>query len=387
MPIILLSDFENKSIKMTKFIIGLFYLSILTNEGVSQCLNSEQEYKDYFLKNIQTLDPIEGLWDVNSSVTTILYGSRETNDNLHEGIDAIIKVGDNYKLCYMYDKAYSTILFTKTTVNEYYKFKKIWFLYPDRDYNGNAFLSKNNILSYNINLPVDEFGISTDIKHTYVKLFPLESDFIINSPSSGTGFGISNEGLIVTNHHVVDGAQKIFVRGVSGDFTKKYSAKIIIEDKTNDISIIKIDDPSFTGLGTIPYAIKNSQNDVGSSIFVLGYPLRATMGDEIKLTNGIISSKSGFQGDITSYQVSAPVQPGNSGGPLFDDKGDLIGIVNAKHAEAENVSYAIKIFYLNSLIESSSDKIQLPVVNSLLGKSLSDQVKVLKKFVYIIEVN
>jgi S1-C subfamily serine protease len=75
------------------------------------------------------------------------------------------------------------------------------------------------------------------------------------------------------------------------------------------------------------------------------------MGDEVKLTNGIISSKSGFQGDVTSYQITAPVQPGNSGGPLFDDKGNIIGIINAKHVGAENASYAIKASYLMNLID------------------------------------
>ena len=66
------------------------------------------------------------------------------------------------------------------------------------------------------------------------------------------------------------------------------------------------------------------------------------MGDEVKLTNGIISSKTGFQGDVTTYQISVPLQAGNSGGPLFDSKGNVIGIVNAKHLGTENVSYVVK---------------------------------------------
>ncbi len=110
-----------------------------------------------------------------------------------------------------------------------------------------------------------------------------------------------------------------------------YSARVLASDKNNDIAVIQIDDPNFKTLGKIPYVLSDKPIDVGSSIFTLGYPLRSTMGDEIKLTNGIISSKSGFKGDITTYQISAPAQPGNSGGPLFDDNGNLVGIVNAKH--------------------------------------------------------
>jgi len=120
---------------------------------------------------------------------------------------------------------------------------------------------------------------------------------------------------------------------------------------------------------------------------VLGYPLRATMGDEIKLTNGIISSKTGFQGDVTSYQISAPVQPGNSGGPLFNDKGELIGVINAKHAGAENASYAIKSSYLMNLLNLMDSPPVLQKTNTLAGKSLSQQTESVKKFVYIIEIN
>lgn len=168
----------------------------------------------------------------------------------------------------------------------------------------------------------------------YIKLFPAANDDIQTlkiGTSSGTGFAISPNGYIATNHHVIEGGSSISVRGINGDFSKQYSAKVITEDKKNDLAIIKIDDENFTSLGIPPYLIKGKTSEVGTSIFVLGYPLRSSMGDEIKLTNGIISSKSGFQGDITTYQISAPIQPGNSGGPLFKSNGELIGIVNAKH--------------------------------------------------------
>ena len=152
------------------------------------------------------------------------------------------------------------------------------------------------------------------------------------------------------------------------------------------ILILKVSDSETYSLGVIPFNLATSGNDVGTSVFVLGFPLRATMGDEVKLTNGIISSKSGFQGDITSYQISAPVQPGNSGGPLLNQNGELIGIINAKHVGAENVSYAIKCNYLNNLIEQLPIEIILKS-QSLNNKILSEQVKIVKNFIYIVEVN
>jgi S1-C subfamily serine protease len=111
------------------------------------------------------------------------------------------------------------------------------------------------------------------------------------------------------------------------------------------------------------------------------------MGDEIKLTSGIVSSRTGFQGDITSYQISAPVQPGNSGGPLFDSKGNIIGIINAKHIGAENASYAIKANYIISLIQLLPQKPTLQATNALANLPLTKQVEKLKNFVFIIEVN
>ena len=140
-------------------------------------------------------------------------------------------------------------------------------------------------------------------------------------------------------------------------------------------------------MGTIPYIITNRTSDVGSSVFVLGYPLRATMGDEIKLTNGIVSSKSGFQGDITSYQITAPVQPGNSGGPLFDNNGNIIGIINAKHIGAENASYAIKSAYLMNLLDLLPTPPKLQTTSLVAGKPLTQQVKLIRQFIYIIEIN
>lgn len=234
--------------------------------------------------------------------------------------------------------------------------------------------------------------INTDdqINLTWIKLYPTANDLnILNLETpkkvSGSGFALSTDGIIVTNLHVVEGFTSIKVRGVGSNFSRSYKASIIASDFNNDLALIKIQDPDFISFEKIPYSVKTNLATVGESIFVLGYPLRATMGEEIKLTNGIISSRTGFQGNIALYQVSASVQPGNSGGPLFDNQGNLIGIINAKHYGAENVSYAIKSTYLTNLIESLLSPMKLPSLNSLAGKSLSSQVEIIKKFVYIIE--
>lgn len=222
----------------------------------------------------------------------------------------------------------------------------------------------------------------------YLKMYPTSYSTIEKSVSestnwSGTGFALK-DGYIVTNNHVVDGAKSIKVQGIRGSFNIEYSADIVATDKNNDLAIIKINDSRFNGFGAIPYRVKTSVSEVGEDIFVLGYPLTSTMGDEIKLTTGVISSRTGFQGDVSLYQISAPIQPGNSGGPLFDGNGNIIGIVNAKHTEAENVGYAIKTSYLNNLVESTTSVSLLPTTNSISTMNLSNKVKSVKNFVFMI---
>jgi len=224
----------------------------------------------------------------------------------------------------------------------------------------------------------------------YVKMYPTASDNILshsNISASGTGFALSSDGLIITNHHIVENARTIKVRGVNSDFHRSYNAEILVSDRNNDLAIIQIVDSEFETISEIPYAVNTDLSRVGTSVFVLGYPLMASMGEEIKLTNGIISSNTGFQGDINSYQISVPVQPGNSGGPLFNNGGDLIGIVNAKHVDAENVSYAIKSSYLSNLIELLPETPRMPHNNRLKNKPLSDQAEKIQEFVYIIEIS
>ena len=233
--------------------------------------------------------------------------------------------------------------------------------------------------------------ISTDSgaeNDTYIKMYPTGSSGGINpgksSEWSGSGFALK-DGFIVTNYHVIDGAKTILVLGVGGGFGTEYKASVVATDKSNDLALVKIDDYRFNGFGSISYSIKTGMADVGEDVFVLGYPLTTVMGDEIKLTTGVISSRTGFQGDVSSYQISAPIQPGNSGGPLFDSKGNLIGIVNAKISAAENVGYAIKASYLKNLVESYTSSSILPSSNTVSSLSRPNQIKSLKNFVFLIK--
>lgn len=220
----------------------------------------------------------------------------------------------------------------------------------------------------------------------FIKDYPSATEYeqVQKAEWSGTGFAIAN-GYVVTNYHVTTGAKTIFIKGVNGDIEESYKGYVVDSDREHDLAIIKIIDKKFEGFDEIPYCIGKTMPEVGDDVFVLGYPLTETMGKDIKLTDGIISASSGYKGDQSMYQISAAVQPGNSGGPLFDKEGNVIGVVCAKHADAENANYAIKVSYLFSLINSSDLGIKLPEHNNIKSKSLSKKVKIVKPFVYLIE--
>ena len=209
---------------------------------------------------------------------------------------------------------------------------------------------------------------------------------------SGTGFAL-NQGHIVTNYHVVENANTILVKGIKGDFNIEFRAKVVATDKANDIAIIKIDDERFKGFGgSIPYKIKRAMSEVGESVWALGYPMIGTMGEEIKFTDGKISARTGLQGDVSTYQISVPIQPGNSGGPLFDNYGYIVGITSSglnklyseQTIQTENVNYAIKTNYLYNLIESSLPVAVMPQGTAMQGQTLTQKIKLAQNYVLLL---
>ena len=209
-----------------------------------------------------------------------------------------------------------------------------------------------------------------------------------NWAGSGSGFFISRAGHIATNYHVVDGMTKFQVEYYQNGKKYTYPAKVISTDPSNDMAIIRIDHKDYSTIPEIPYKFATKTKEVGTDVFTLGYPLTFIMGEEIKYTRGEISAKSGFQGDIRTYQISVPITNGNSGGPLFDYDGNIVGITSSglRKDIADNVNYAIKSIYLQTLIDACQENIELPTGIDLTGKSKPEIIKALQGFVVLIKV-
>ena len=300
---------------------------------------------------------------------------------------AIDKGYKSYDIYYRRASAYYAAEFYNNAIDDFTKALSYKSTEDAYLYRGLAKLAKNDISG------IDDLKKGGSQGQALVREFEMDNITNPNNNSSsskyiasGTGFFIDPRGYIVTNHHVIEDASGIDVFVTKSGKTSTYKAKSVVVDKSNDLAIIKITDNTFAKLAPVPYTIGSGTKDVGTSVFAMGYPQLSYLGEEIKVTDGIISSKTGYQGDITTYQISAPIQPGNSGGPLFDKNGLLVGITNAGVSELDNVGYAIKVSYMNNLIDASPETIYTPTTNQLQGLSFTEKIKRVSPYVVIIKI-
>jgi len=238
-------------------------------------------------------------------------------------------------------------------------------------------------------------GIISSSDISLMKLYPKikskkeKKSSSVEWAGNGSGIIISKSGYIVTNYHVIEDADDIEVEFLINSELKKFNAEIVQVDKINDLAIIKIFDMDFDGLDTLPYNFNTRTSDVGTKVYAYGYPMALSlMGKEIKVTDGIISAKTGFDGNVTTYQITAPLQGGNSGGPLFDDKGNFLGINSSglKKDIADNVGYTIKSSYVLNLLDILPKTIDLPSNTKLESLPLTEQIKEISKYVVLVKV-
>lgn len=196
---------------------------------------------------------------------------------------------------------------------------------------------------------------------------------------TGTGFAIDAAGYVMTSYHVISDAKSITVSNAK---TPALNMKVVYSNPELDLAVLKVDQDSFGSFGEIPFSVRRSVADPGEKVYTLGFPR-----EDLVFGEGSISSYTGFEGDTAAYQISIPVNPGNSGGPLFDSQGNLIGIISGRNTSAEGASFAIKLRWIvNDLTSNSSEKVNLPVRKNLRNADRASQVKRIKDFVYVVKV-
>lgn len=176
----------------------------------------------------------------------------------------------------------------------------------------------------------------------------------LSGTSTGTAWPVAG-GYAITSNHVVADSETVTLYDIAGH---RLNATVAMRDTVNDLAVLSVSDA-----GSLPPALPLSRapGRLGSNVFTLGYPRVDVLGRTPKLTDGIISSVNGYRDDPGSYQTSVQIQPGNSGGPLLNMEGEVIGIVSSMlgtvSATAEpvvmpNISYAVKVEMLRRLLQS-----------------------------------
>lgn len=197
----------------------------------------------------------------------------------------------------------------------------------------------------------------------------------------GTCFAVNRYGYMVTNYHVIAGADSIYIQNNKGEAFKAVS---VFEDISSDLAVIRIVDSSFRS-NPLPYSLKPAAARLGEEVFSMGFPR-----DEVVYGKGYISAQTGFNGDTIAYQVAIPVNPGYSGAPLLDNRGQIIGIITGKQSASDGIAFAVKSAHLRRLLDEMpkdpSRKGAKLVANSLDGLCREDQVKKLEEYVYMVKV-
>ena len=380
---------------MKNLIITILFFVSLNSFGQFEMQRKNIKYTNYFnqesIKNYwkdsnQEFDDLEGIYEPLGSIDESVLGYRL----------GIIKVNDYFEII-MLGEPYGSKDVNKGGVKATAKKMPAKSVYNLRWRMANArIIEKGFIIKENsvITTKFTRYPMRNDVK--YIKTFePISSTSKTNTKKrigwagNGSGVIISKSGHIITNHHVIKDAEKIEVEFMLDNELQKFNAEVVQVDKTNDLAVLKIFDMNFDGVSEPPYNFKFRGSDVGTKVYAFGYPMALSiMGKEIKVTDGMISSKSGFDGNITTYQITAPIQGGNSGGPLFDEEANLIGVNSSgiRKDIADNVAYSIKTSYVSNLLDVLPKSIELPSSTRLKSLPLTEQIKEISKYVVLVKV-
>lgn len=202
---------------------------------------------------------------------------------------------------------------------------------------------------------------------------------VVSASFSGTGIALANNGYFVTNYHVVEGADSVYMQSRSGSY---YKANLIAFDKRNDVAILKVEDKKFNfSKADLPYSFAPGKNKIGTGVFTLSFP-----DNEVIYNEGYISTKNGYEGDSLQYLLNIPSNPGYSGAPVVTAAGSIIGIVSANNNENTLSTYAISSAAIYELTKTLPIQIKLPKTSQLKKLSREQQIEKMEPFTCSVKV-
>lgn len=201
--------------------------------------------------------------------------------------------------------------------------------------------------------------------------------------SGGTSFMVDPRGYLVTNAHVIGDYKNVVVQNSKG---QEFRARIIQIDPIKDLAILRIEDADFKTLATLPYGFKKSGADLGEEIFTMGYPR-----DEIVYGEGYMSARTGFNGDTLACQIAVAANPGNSGGPVINKHGEIVGILSTRQVQAEGVVFAVKAKNIYTALDelkrdTSYQNVKILSGSTIKGLDRVQQIKKIQDYVFMVKI-
>lgn len=204
------------------------------------------------------------------------------------------------------------------------------------------------------------------------KTVPDSKSYETYNVASGTGFYVSEQGHIITNHHVIDGCQDVKIHSKG----KVLETNKIADDKRNDLALLKISEtPKHV------FALNTESPFPLQEIVVAGYPFGDRVSSTLKFTQGVVSSLAGLGNDYSQVQIDAALQPGNSGGPILDEYGNVVAVAVAKLSlkkilkdygvVPENTNFGVKASAVRNLMEGNGVPFKLPSTEIISKRQLS----------------
>lgn len=202
---------------------------------------------------------------------------------------------------------------------------------------------------------------------------------VVYAPANleGSAFALNNDGYILTSYHVINGADSIFI---TNSQTERASASLVMSNPSLDMALLKLNNLEISNGWEVPFSITDKNADLGERVFTLGYPRK-----DVVYGEGSLSSLSGYSNDTSMYQVSIPVNPGNSGGPVLDDQGNVVGVIRGKISGAEGTGFAIKASQILEAIRNNSQDSTMAAFGVKNNKKIS--LKSLKRSEQIRKIN
>jgi len=242
-----------------------------------------------------------------------------------------------------------------------------------------SFFTPNKIKIEQLSRKVDQLQKTQAYQSSKItEVTKMPKDAVVKS--GGTAFLIDGDGYLITNAHVLKGSNAV----VANNTGREFNTNIVYVDNTRDLAVLKITDKDYEPTRTIPYDIKRNEDKLGTDVFTLGYP-----NNDVTYNKGYISNLKGFDGDTSTFSIFLPANPGNSGGPVFNKAGDVIGILSTREANAQGVTFVIKskeIFrMLNQWRDSDSTaigRIDVSSKNNLKSADRGEQIGKLENYVY-----